>query len=352
MARPLRVAIIGCGAVAGGDDAAWPRGTAERLPLTHAGAYRMSPFTTLVAAADVNAEQLARFGNDWGVTALYADYREMLRREKLDILSICTPPAVHAGIVVEACRAGLSGIFCEKPLADDPTEALAAWRACEQSGTMLAVNYFRRWNSTIAIWAGRLAAGELGTIRRATAYYTKGIVQNGTHAIDLLHWFVGRIENVQALRWAEERGNDLAVDALCLSETGVPCYLQACRQEDFNILEIELLTDQGRLRLAENGRRLEWQGVREDPYYARYRMLNAEATVVKTAWQDCFSLAVQELVESVERRIAPRCGGQEAYEAVVVAAAIRMSAREKGARIDVGTALAPVPDEKATRGRP
>lgn len=352
MARPLRVAIIGCGAVAGGNDALCLRTMAQRPPLTHAGAYQVNPATALVAAADVDAERLARFGRDWEVPALYADYREMLQKERLDILSVCTPPALHARFVMEACRAGLAGIFCEKPLAEDPTEAMAVVRACEWSGTILAVNYFRRWNPTIAIWAGRLATGELGNIRRVTASYTKGIVQNGTHVIDLLHWFVGRIENVQALRWAEERGNDLAVDALCISETGVPCYLQACRQEDFNILEIDLLTDRGRLRLAENGRRLEWQEVREDPYYARYRILSAEPTVVQTAWQDCFSCAVQDLVESVERGTAPRCGGQEAYEAIAVAAAIRTSARESGTRIEVGTALAPVPDEKTAGGRP
>lgn len=348
MVRPLRVAIIGCGAVAGGDDALWLRGMAQRPPLTHAGAYRANPATALVAAADVDADRLARFGLQWDVAALYSDYREMLRREKPDILSVCTPASLHVEIVMEACRAGVPAVFCEKPLADDPTAALAAWRACERSGTVLAVNYFRRWNPAMASWGSRLAAGELGITRRATAYYTKGIMQNGTHAVDLLHWLVGRIETVQALCWAEEPDDDLAADALCLTKTGIPCYLQACRQADFNILEVELLTDRGRLRVAQNGRRLEWQGVRDDPHYAQYRILSADPTTMETAWSECFVRAVQDLVECLDRRATPKCGGREAYEAVAVAAAICASARDCGARIEVGPAMATVPGAKPT----
>lgn len=329
MARSYRAAIVGCGAIAGRNDAG-RAGRASASPLSHAGAYRASSATTLVAAADVDEIRLKQFGQDWGVNSLYADYRELLQKEKIDILSICTPTHLHAGMIQEACKQGVAAIFCEKPLASSPAEARAAIEACLGSGTVLAVNYFRRWNTTLEDLAGRLADGTMGQIRRVNAYYTKGIVGNGTHAVDLILWLVGRIKSVQALRSLRTHGDDIAVDALCLTETDVPCYLQACEQGDFNILELDLLTDRGRIRLAQNGRRLERYIVKEDPHYRQYAILDAEPEVTPTAWQDCLSCAVEDLTGCLATGAAPKCGGREAYDVLTVAAAILASARGAG----------------------
>lgn len=331
MAKPFRAGLVGCGAIACGNDASWLRSGGDTMaPLTHAGAYRRNPHTTLVAAADVDRVRLEQVGKDWGVTALYADYREMLRNEALDIVSVCAPSSLHAEIVREAGRLRVPAVFCEKPLAAGLDEALAVLRDCERSGTVLAVNYFRRWNATLEVWADRLASGELGRIRRANAYYTKGIVGNGTHVLDLLLWLVGRIESVQALRFVPGEDGDLAVDVLCLTETDIPCYLQACRQEDFNILELDILTDRGRIRVAANGRRIESYGIGPDPSYRQYRILDLDPVVTPTAWQDCLTRAVDDVVRCLTDGANPKCSGREAYEALQVATAIQASAKEGG----------------------
>lgn len=343
MGKPFRAAIVGCGAISCGNDAQWLRQLEVRPPLTHAGAYRVNPATTLVAAADVDRTRLERFGRDWGVPALYADYRELLRKERVDMLSVCTPTALHTEVVVEAAQLGVHAIFCEKPLAGNPKEAQAALLACEERGTVLAVNYFRRWNPTLADWAKQLAAGELGRIRRATAYYTKGVLSNGTHAIDLIQWWVGGIKWVQTLGNVFPEESDCSVDARCLTESGVPCDLRACRQEDFNILELDLFTDRGRIRLIQNARRLERYGVIQDPNYDQYRILEPEPEVTPTAWQECMSRAVEDLVACLETGAAPRCGGREASAAVNVAAAIQVSAREGGRVIELSSIGLPIP---------
>ncbi len=331
MAKPFRAGLVGCGAIACENDAEWLRSGGQKMvPLTHAGAYRRNPSTTLVAAADVDRVRLEQVGRDWGVTALYADYQEMLRKESLDIVSVCAPSSLHAEIVREASRLGVPAVFCEKPLAADLNEALAVLQDCERSRTVLAVNYFRRWNATLEILADRLASGELGRIRRANAYYTKGIVGNGTHVLDLLLWLVGRIESVQALRSTPGADGDLAVDALCLTETDIPCYLHACRQEDFNILELDILTDRGRTRVAANGRRVESYGIGQDPYYRQYLIMDLDPVVTPTAWQDCLTRAVDDVVRCLTDGAKPKCSGREAYEALQVATAIQASAREEG----------------------
>ena len=59
--------------------------------LTYAGAYSSHPRTKIVSACDIDPERLREFGEAWHVDALYQDYREMLDKEDIHILSICTP---------------------------------------------------------------------------------------------------------------------------------------------------------------------------------------------------------------------------------------------------------------------
>ena len=69
-----------------------------------------------MAAADFQPEALERVGNDYGVPAehLYTDFREMIEKEKPDIISIGTQQEQRAEITVHASDAGVRGIFCRK----------------------------------------------------------------------------------------------------------------------------------------------------------------------------------------------------------------------------------------------
>src|SRR5207249_3478542 len=63
----------------------------EGLPSTYAEALRDRPEVSLVAGADRDPKRLQAFAERYGVSTLYTDAVEMLRREKLDIVAITTP---------------------------------------------------------------------------------------------------------------------------------------------------------------------------------------------------------------------------------------------------------------------
>jgi predicted dehydrogenase len=113
-----RVGIIGTGRIASSIE-----DEVEHLPLTfllpysHAGAYAAVPSTRVVAAADTNADRLREFGARWHVEAAYDDYRTMLEKEHLDIVSVCTPTSTHVAIAKDAIARGIRALFLEKPVA-------------------------------------------------------------------------------------------------------------------------------------------------------------------------------------------------------------------------------------------
>src|SRR4051794_20225135 len=111
MSNPLRAGIVGCSgiAIAKPERTDAPRRTP--MPHSHAAAYHAVPGIAVVAVCDVVPESTARSQSLWGQAAAYTDYREMLARERLDLLSIVTPDHLHADIFVDACAAGVRGIF-------------------------------------------------------------------------------------------------------------------------------------------------------------------------------------------------------------------------------------------------
>ena len=106
--------------------------------------YADSPDVDCVAVADDDDVGLQAAGERLGVTALYADYREMLEKEELDIVSVA-PRWVdcHHEMVIACAEAGVKGIFCEKPMAKTLAEADAMLEACQRNNVKVAVAHRR-----------------------------------------------------------------------------------------------------------------------------------------------------------------------------------------------------------------
>src|SRR5688500_3211483 len=96
-----RAAIVGCGRIADTiEDELEAAPGWQLLPFSHAGAYQRSARTMLVAAADPSPDRLASFGQRRAVSSdhLYADYRQLLDRERPDVVSVCVPTRYHAEV--------------------------------------------------------------------------------------------------------------------------------------------------------------------------------------------------------------------------------------------------------------
>jgi predicted dehydrogenase len=198
----LKTAIVGCGKVAG----------------THALAYRALPNSEFVAACDVSPERAEAFGAKFQVRG-YTDLEEMLSREKVDVLSVCTQHTQHPAAVEAAAAAGVH-VISEKPLAIDLVSCDRAIAAANTAGIKLGVVSQRRWYEPVQRMKEAMNAGKLGKPAlvmvtmlgwREPAYYLsdpwrgtwKGegggvVVSQAPHYLDLLCWFMGPVAEIHA----------------------------------------------------------------------------------------------------------------------------------------------------------
>ena len=112
-----------------------------------------------------NGERVAR---QFGIPNVYETVEEMLSRENLDAVSICTPNALHKEQVLLALEAGCH-VLCEKPPSISENEAIEMLEAAKRAGKTLHYGFHYRHRADTVLLKRMIDAGELGDIYAATA---------------------------------------------------------------------------------------------------------------------------------------------------------------------------------------
>ncbi len=305
----LRTAIIGCGKIAGGYDLDM---SAEWV-MTHASAYRHCKDTQLVAIADSSLEALNSFGEKWSVESRYQDYREMLSKERLDIVSICLPTEMHREVFEVACQHQVAAIFMEKPLAYTSDDINAMLHAASEK--IVTVNYFRRWNSTLQDIVSRLHNGEFGVLRAAAIYYQKGILNNGSHAIDMMRWFFGDPVDTAFSGVAFDDPKDPGLDFVLTFENGAKAVFTNITGCDYHLFEVDLVLDKSRISIKQRGQHIQEYTVIPEPYYKTFNIVTESGPLTESAWKYCMKGAVDELATAIMDDEKVSCNMMDGFRA-------------------------------------
>lgn len=320
-----RAALIGCGKIGSEfDDQPRTEGV-----YSHAGAYHACPDTNLVAVCDTNADKLQRCARKWEVEKAYQDASAMLAEISPDIVSICTPDETHYDLLREALNtAGVRAILAEKPIATNPEQAESLNELADKRGVLLAVNYTRRYSDSYLELQQCLRAGKLGEILSVSGYYTKGIIHNGTHWIDLAGFLIGEIVQVSAIGEVTA-DDDPTLTALIEFAGKAEGVLQGVDVAgNVSLFEMDILGTLGRVRITDSGHRISYYELIENPHHSGYRSL-AKVRQAEGGLSGSMLNAVQDLVDCLTEKREPRSDGAGAARALRIACALRDAARSR-----------------------
>ncbi|MDY0166000.1 MAG: Gfo/Idh/MocA family oxidoreductase [Thermoguttaceae bacterium] len=119
-----------------------------------------------VAAADVDRHRAERFAGG-GPCAAYTDYRQLLDRDDVDVVTIGTPDHWHTRICIDAMKAG-KDVYCEKPLTLTIDEGKKLCRVVRETGRMLQVGTQQRASAQFLLAVAIARSGRLGKQIKAT----------------------------------------------------------------------------------------------------------------------------------------------------------------------------------------
>lgn len=173
----------------------------------------------IVALCDIDEERVRSRTEEFGGTA-YADFDAMLDGEELDAIYFCIPPFAHTDQEIKAAQRGLH-VFVEKPVSLTVEKGLEVLAAIRDAGVLSAVGYSVRY-----LPASRVAKEYLAdkTVAMCTVNRWGGLprtpwwrvmdqsggqlVEQTTHQVDLMRYFLGEIVEVHA-RYAQRALTDL-----------------------------------------------------------------------------------------------------------------------------------------------
>lgn len=248
----LRVLMVGCGNIAGGFDQA--RAPSD-LPYTHAGAYLRDGRFNIAACVEPDDTRRADFMKAWSVPIGFRSVDELVDSDfQFDLVSICSPTSCHAHDLEIALRLKPKLIFCEKPFTATLESSERLVEECRKAKVLLAVNHTRRWDPDVVKLQADMQAGQWGELRSIVGYYNKGILNNGSHMLDLLHLLVGGVSIVKVGKPVYDFfTSDPAIPVWLESDKNVPIHLACGHAEDYSIFELQLIFSRGVLIMEEGG---------------------------------------------------------------------------------------------------
>jgi len=169
------------------------------MGANHARVYTELDSVQLVAVSDSNADRLQFIAEKYKV-CVYTDYRDLLVKEKPDVVSIVVPTKDHVAVALDCVRAG-AHLLIEKPIASTVGEAQIIINAARIANCKLMVGHIVRFNPAVMEMKKRLDADELGRIfqivcRREGPFPARirdvGVVVDlAPHDIDIIRYLSG-----------------------------------------------------------------------------------------------------------------------------------------------------------------
>jgi predicted dehydrogenase len=121
-----------------------------------------SELGNMVACCDVDRTHAERFAGAFeGKCAIHGDYRELIERDDVDVVTVGTPDHWHVKIAIEAMKAGLD-VYCEKPVSLTIDEGKVMCRAVEETGRVVQVGSDQRSDRRILRGIALARSGRLG----------------------------------------------------------------------------------------------------------------------------------------------------------------------------------------------
>lgn len=318
------------------------------MPHSHMAAVVASSKLKLVAACDTDPGRSEALERDWQEVAadchLYCDYRELLDRERPDIITVAVPDDRHAEVVMAAAAAGVRGILCEKPIATTLADADAMIASCAARDIALVVNHTRRWHPLHVLARQLVADGAIGKLDYIVARWggpRAMLFRNGTHLVDAVGFFSGssprwvsaRLDDESSghpPRYEGQGGSDPALDpgvtAVIGLESGARALLQISKGA-IPVLEYDLMGSEGRIRIGPDVGEI-WQ--RLDSGELAARPLSAPLTTRADTLA-----ALEEMVDLLEGRVqVPTSTAQDARQAVEILVGCLQSNARRGAPVE------------------
>jgi len=323
--KRFKAGVVGCGRSGSLFDSDKKRSTIS----SHCGAYQNHPETILRSICDQDKIKLLTSSELWDVEKTYTDYKDMLDKEDLDIVSICTHPDSHLEIAQYAVESGVKAIFCEKPISHSLESASSIITLCQKKDVHLIINHQRRWSATFRDLKDRLTSKEFGEIQHINFFYSRGVYNSGSHLFDLLRMLFGEIVEVTSLNSFTDFEDEKTITAYLEFLQGHPGIIIGVNGNHFRLFNLEIFTTKGRLSL-DSSLDCQFSYASESLRSEEFKELTPSIKIdLENDTQSLLLNALDEITSLLKGSKINSCSGVDGYKSLEIIKSLEDSFKEK-----------------------
>ena len=217
----------------------------------------------IAALCDRDGAALSQAAANYGVTALYDDFRELIAHPGLDAIGMAVGPDLHRMASIAALEKGLP-VFMEKPPAADAAGAREVAAASRTAGKPVIVGFMKRYSTGNRIARNVLDGGDFGSVLGVTGSYmtaptyfqgepdyTGFYLHHCVHYMDLIPWFAGEDFGDMLVRSASPAPGKLLLHVNFTTKSGVigNVVMGTVQSRGTPMEEIRIMGDHARLEV-------------------------------------------------------------------------------------------------------
>ena len=248
----------------------------DEYVYSHAAAFSKHKGFNISGGVDEDTKLGSTFEERYN-SKFYGNIKDALQKHHPDIVVIATSTEFHNQNLKDIVKYSKpKAVLCEKPLSYRVKEAYSMQKLCKENGIKLFVNYMRSSLPDSIIIKNKISNGEYAGNLKGLVWYSKGLIHNGSHFVNLLENWLGSIEKIHCLNKGHSfESQDVDPDFYLSFKKGDVIFLSA-KEEFFSHYGIELVFENGRLRYDQGGKHIYWTPVEQDENLPAYKFLSSK----------------------------------------------------------------------------
>jgi len=332
----LKVGIIGCGNI---------------FPM-HAESIRQNKKGLIKAVCDIKPGKAKKSSKKYKA-ACYTDYKKMLKKEKLDVVHICTPHYLHKDMSIESLRSGVN-VLQEKPMALNLKEAFKIAMEAKKSNKKYGIVFQNRFTPAALLSKRIISTGKIGKIlsgklfltwHKPDSYYAKSdwkgtfdkegggvVIDQAIHSLDLLRWlFESDIKYVEAsvfnrLHDVVKVEDEASGVVMFKSGAYINFYTMNHYSYDDDVV-MEIHGEKGRIKIVKDSAKIYFYSGRNLSVKPRTEDYIDYGNGVKDYWGVCHSLLIDRFYDAVIKNKKIEINEDEGLKTQALVEAIYESSR-------------------------
>jgi predicted dehydrogenase len=241
------VSLIGCGNVG----YLWDKDVKDSGALTHFKAVNDDHNFKIKAITEPNENIRSHIQANHPKIQIYKSHAQMFRNILSDLVIISVPDDEHEKVLSATIKSNPMAIFIEKPLVKDISKTSYYVNLLKREKILTQVNYFRRFLQEYQDIKERLENNFFGRVLSVTIRYSRGLLHNGSHYLDLLAWFFGTPNEINKIDTFDSLNpSDPTIAFLLRFDNAMHVYLIGMDDSsDCVINEIDIIGEKSRVHI-------------------------------------------------------------------------------------------------------